>query len=161
MQCKLSRPLLQHMISISSCSMFPALAPPSPADFSPAPWGGGGSPPRHAPPQQVPENPLFQLQDVVSTTSLPPFFANFLRFKVCQRSNSFFSAITLFHIFVFFYSQMEINWKVKVGAFNVFWLLGYVEENSLVPVHPSQSQHDGKAWQRWTNGDKCLLNVGV
>ena len=37
MQCKLRLPLLQHMISISTRSMFPAPAPPSPADFDPFP----------------------------------------------------------------------------------------------------------------------------
>ena len=37
MRCKLRFPLLQHMISISTRSMFPVPAPPSPADFDPFP----------------------------------------------------------------------------------------------------------------------------
>ena len=37
MQCKLRFPLLQHMISISTRSMFPAPAPPRPADLDPFP----------------------------------------------------------------------------------------------------------------------------
>ena len=51
MQIEIS--LLQHMISISTCSMFPAPAPPRPADFDPFPApprtvgkGGFTAPPR-------------------------------------------------------------------------------------------------------------------
>ena len=52
MQCKLRFPLLQHMISISTRSMFPA--PPSHADFDPFPAqpcivGSGGGVPRRPP----------------------------------------------------------------------------------------------------------------
>ena len=63
MQCKLRFPLLQHIISISTRSMFPAPAPPSPADFDPFPAppctvGKGGVPPPQifgqAPPRPAP-----------------------------------------------------------------------------------------------------------
>ena len=41
--------------------------------------------------QQVPESPVSQLQNGVSTSSLPPFIVDLLTFKVYPRSNSFFS----------------------------------------------------------------------
>ena len=75
MRCKLRFPLLQHMISISTRSMFPVPAPPSPADFDPFPapprtvgreegggaprpalWGAGA--PRPAPPHRFLALPL-------------------------------------------------------------------------------------------------------
>ena len=40
--------------------------------------------------RQVPESPLFQLQNGVSTSSLPPFVVDLLTFKDYPRSNSFF-----------------------------------------------------------------------
>ena len=61
MQIEIS--LLQHMISISTRSMFPALAPPSPADYDPFPapprtlggeWGGWGGVTRPSPPRPCP-----------------------------------------------------------------------------------------------------------
>ena len=39
--------------------------------------------------QQVPESPVSQLQNGVSTSSLPPFTVDLLTFKVDPRSNSF------------------------------------------------------------------------
>ena len=64
MQIEIS--LLQHMISISTHSMFPAPAPPRPADFDPFPaptrtvGKGGGSPPRRflALPLPAPPRPV-------------------------------------------------------------------------------------------------------
>ena len=40
--------------------------------------------------QQVPKSPVSQLQNGVSTSSLPPFVVYLLTFKVYPRSNSFF-----------------------------------------------------------------------
>ena len=40
--------------------------------------------------QQDPESPVSQLQNGVSTSSLPPFIVDLLTFKVYPRSNSFF-----------------------------------------------------------------------
>ena len=40
--------------------------------------------------QQVPESPVSQLQNGVSTSSLPPFSVDLLLYKVYPRSNSFF-----------------------------------------------------------------------
>ena len=40
--------------------------------------------------QQVPESPVSQLQNGVSTSSLPPFIVDLLTFKVFPRSNFFF-----------------------------------------------------------------------
>ena len=39
--------------------------------------------------QQVPENPVSQLQNGVSTSFLPPLIVDLLTFKVYPRSNSF------------------------------------------------------------------------
>ena len=40
--------------------------------------------------QEVPESPVSQLQNGVSTSSLPPFSVDLLIFKLYPRSNSFF-----------------------------------------------------------------------
>ena len=40
--------------------------------------------------QQAPESPVSQLQNGVSTSSLPPFILDLLTFIVYPRSNSFF-----------------------------------------------------------------------
>ena len=40
--------------------------------------------------QQAPESPVSQLQNGVSTSSLPPFIVDLLTFEVYPRSNSFF-----------------------------------------------------------------------
>ena len=40
--------------------------------------------------QQGPESPVSQLQNGVSTSSLPPFIVDLLTFEVYPRSNSFF-----------------------------------------------------------------------
>ena len=40
--------------------------------------------------QQVPESPLSQFRNCVSTSSLSPFIVDLLTFKVYPRSNSFF-----------------------------------------------------------------------
>ena len=40
--------------------------------------------------QQAPESPVSQLQNGVSTSSLPPFIVDLLTFKDYARSNSFF-----------------------------------------------------------------------
>ena len=40
--------------------------------------------------QQAPESPVSQLQNGVSTSSLPPFIVDLLTFKDYPRSNSFF-----------------------------------------------------------------------
>ena len=41
--------------------------------------------------QQAPESPVSQLQNGVSTSSLPPLIVNLLTFEVYTRSYSFFS----------------------------------------------------------------------
>ena len=45
--------------------------------------------------QQAPESPVSQLQNGVSTSSLPPFIVDLLTFKDYPRSNSFFRCASI------------------------------------------------------------------
>ena len=74
MQIEIS--LLQHMISISTRSMFPAPAPPRPADFDPFPAPprtvGRGGVPRPAPPRRFLALPLPAPPRPVKKIASPP-----------------------------------------------------------------------------------------
>ena len=100
--------------------------------------------------QQAPKSHASQLQNGVSTSSLPPFIVELLTFKDCPRSNSFFQwkfyrvlngkhreRLTLIHWF--FYMKTEepfcdifrrgTVWMVETGW---LWCLGN-------PVQPSRN----------------------
>ena len=58
--------------------------------------------------QEVPESPVSQLQNGVSTSALPPFIVDLLTFKDYPRSNSFFSMGIL----------EGVKWQTSRAAFN-------------------------------------------